>query len=136
MYIYSAQTCQTLGHPFDCSPPGSSVHGIFQTGKSSPLEWAAISFSKRSSRSGIKTVSPVSPYCRQILYLLSHRGSLSISDKGLISEIYKELMKRNTKVSNNSTKNWAKGLKETFLQRRYMKDRQEDEKMVNIMNHQ
>ena len=135
MYMYSAQTCQTLGHPFDCSPPGSSVHGIFQTGKSSPLEWAAISFSKRS-RSGIKTVSPVSPYCRQILYPLSHRGSLSISDKGLISEIYKELMKCNTKVSNNSTKNSAKGFKKTFLQRRYMKDRQEHEKMVNITNHQ
>ena len=44
--ICTVLSCQTLGHPFDYSPPGSSVHGIFQAGKSSPLEWAAISFSK------------------------------------------------------------------------------------------
>ena len=25
-----AQLCQTLYDPMDCSPPGSSVHGIFQ----------------------------------------------------------------------------------------------------------
>ena len=31
----------------DCSPPGSSVHGIFQAGI---LEWVAISFSRGSSR--------------------------------------------------------------------------------------
>ena len=24
-----AQSCQTLSDPMDCSPPGSSVHGIF-----------------------------------------------------------------------------------------------------------
>ena len=35
-----------LFEPMDCSPPGSSVHGIFQTGI---LEWVAISFSKGSS---------------------------------------------------------------------------------------
>ena len=32
--------------PMDCSPPGSSVHGIFQAGI---LEWVAISFSRESS---------------------------------------------------------------------------------------
>ena len=26
-----AQSCLTLCDPMDCSPPGSSVHGIFQT---------------------------------------------------------------------------------------------------------
>ena len=25
-----AQSCPTLCNPMDCSPPGSSVHGIFQ----------------------------------------------------------------------------------------------------------
>ena len=25
-----AQSCPTLSNPMDCSPPGSSVHGIFQ----------------------------------------------------------------------------------------------------------
>ena len=40
------QSCLTLCNPMDCSPPGSSVHGIFQA---SILEWVAISFSKGSS---------------------------------------------------------------------------------------
>ena len=43
--IYSlvvTQLCPTLGNPTDCSPPGSSVHGIFQA---RILEWVAISFS-------------------------------------------------------------------------------------------
>ena len=31
----------------DCSPPGSSIHGIFQT---RVLEWGAIAFSKKLSR--------------------------------------------------------------------------------------
>ena len=34
-----AQLCPTLSDPMDCSPPGSSVHGIFQAGV---LEWGAI----------------------------------------------------------------------------------------------
>ena len=37
-----AQLCPTLGNPMDCSPPGSSVHGIFQA---RVLEWGAIAFS-------------------------------------------------------------------------------------------
>ena len=36
------QSCPTLQDPVDCSPPGSSVHGIFQA---RVLEWVAISFS-------------------------------------------------------------------------------------------
>ena len=42
------QLCLTLYDPMDCSPPGSSVHGIFQARK---LEWVAISSSRRSSQS-------------------------------------------------------------------------------------
>ena len=38
-----AQSCPTLGNPIDCSPPGSSVHGIFQAWI---LEWVAVSFSR------------------------------------------------------------------------------------------
>ena len=37
----------TLCNPMDCSPPGSSVHGIFQT---RVLECVAISFSRGSSQ--------------------------------------------------------------------------------------
>ena len=40
-----AQLCPTLCNPVDCSPPGSSIHGILQA---RILEWVAISFSKGS----------------------------------------------------------------------------------------
>ena len=39
-----AQSCLTLSDPMDCSPPGSSIHRIFQA---RVLEWVAISFSNR-----------------------------------------------------------------------------------------
>ena len=47
MLCLVAQLCLTLCDPMDCSPPGSSVHGIFQA---RILEWVAISFSRGSSR--------------------------------------------------------------------------------------
>ena len=37
-----AQSCLALSDPMDCSPPGSSIHGIFQA---RVLEWGAIAFS-------------------------------------------------------------------------------------------
>ena len=30
LYVLVTQSCLTLCHPMDCSPPGSSAHGIFQ----------------------------------------------------------------------------------------------------------
>ena len=36
-----SQSCLTLSDPMDCSPPGSSAHGIFQARL---LEWGAIAF--------------------------------------------------------------------------------------------
>ena len=39
------QSCPTLSDPMDCSPPGSSVPGIFQA---RVLEWGAIAFSDDS----------------------------------------------------------------------------------------
>ena len=42
-----AQSCLTLCNPMDCSPPGSSAHGVFQA---RIPEWVAISFSRGSSR--------------------------------------------------------------------------------------
>ena len=54
----SLQLCLTLCDPMDCSPPGSSVHGILQArilgGLPSPLPWGL-------PNSGIKTASL---YCR------------------------------------------------------------------------
>ena len=63
-----AQSCLTLCEPMDCSPPGSSILGIFQA---RVLQWVAISFSRESSRPGIK---PSVLHCRQMLYHLSHQG--------------------------------------------------------------
>ena len=37
-----AQSCPILSDPMDCSPPGSSIHGVFQA---RVLEWGAIAFS-------------------------------------------------------------------------------------------
>ena len=53
--VLVTQSCQTLCDPMDCSPPGSSVHGILQA---RILEWIAISFSKGSSQPRDWTRSP------------------------------------------------------------------------------
>ena len=67
------QSCPTLSDPMVCSPPGSSVHGIFQA---SVLKWVAISFSRRSSRPR-DFLNPDLLYCRQILYQPSYQKALS-----------------------------------------------------------
>ena len=46
MCVLVAQSCLTLCDPMDCSPPGSSVHGILQA---RILEWVAIPFSRGPS---------------------------------------------------------------------------------------
>ena len=45
--VLVAQSCPTLCDSMDCSPPGTSVHGILQA---RILEWSAIPFSKGSSQ--------------------------------------------------------------------------------------
>ena len=60
------QLCPTLCSPMDCSPPGSSVHGISWT---RILEWEAIPSSRGSSRARDGThVSYVSCTGRRILH--------------------------------------------------------------------
>ena len=39
------QSCLILSDPMDCSPPGSSIHGIFQA---RVPKWGAIAFSKKT----------------------------------------------------------------------------------------
>ena len=64
MYV-CAQSCLTLCDPMACSPPGSSIHRIFQV---RILEWVAISYSMGSSQPRERThVSCVSCLDRQIL---------------------------------------------------------------------
>ena len=57
-------------YPMDCSPPGSSVHGI---SKATILEWIAISFSRESF--WLSDWTCVSCMGRQILDQLSYKGS-------------------------------------------------------------
>ena len=51
-----AQSCPTLSDSLDCSPPGSSIHGIFQA---IVLEWGAIAFSEKSGRHHLNQVIKV-----------------------------------------------------------------------------
>ena len=68
--VLLAQSCQTLCNPKDCSPPGSSFHGILQT---RILEQVAL-----LSFRGIFPTQGSNPdflHCRRILYHLSYQGS-------------------------------------------------------------
>ena len=59
-----------MSDSMDCSPPGSSVHGILQA---RILQWVTISSSR-----GIFPTQGLSPgllHCRPMLYYLSHQGS-------------------------------------------------------------
>ena len=67
--VLIAQSCLALWDPVDCSPPGSSIHGVLQT---RILEWVAVPFSREPSQS--RNWTQVS-HCRWILYHLSHEGS-------------------------------------------------------------
>ena len=71
VYLKVTQSCPTPSDPMDCSLPGSSIHGIFQA---RILEWVAISFSRGSSQPRDRTRGLL--HCRQMLYHLSHQGSL------------------------------------------------------------
>ena len=63
-------TVLALCDPMDCSPPGSSVHGILQE---RILEWVAIAFSRGIFQIQGSNLDLL--HCRQILYCLSHQGS-------------------------------------------------------------
>ena len=66
------QSCLTLCNPVDCSPPGSSVHGIL---KARILESGAISLQGIFPTQGSNLHLLCLLHCRQILYLLSNRGA-------------------------------------------------------------
>ena len=57
-----AQLCPTLSDPMDCSPPGSSIHGIFQA---RVLELGAIAFSNSLHWCLIKGLYP--EYIQRVL---------------------------------------------------------------------
>ena len=69
-YVYMSQSCLILWDPMYCSPPGSVLHGIFQT---IILEWVAISYPRGSS--GTCNQACTSHIGREILYHLHHLGN-------------------------------------------------------------
>ena len=77
-----AQSCSTLCDSKDCSPPGSSVHEIFQA---RILEWVSISFSRGSSQAWDRTC--VSCTGRQILYHWATWEVLCIQGASAFSEV-------------------------------------------------
>ena len=62
MSCMHAQSLQTLCDPVDCSPPGSSVHGILQA---RVLEWITMPSSKGSSQPRDRTLLSYISWTRQ-----------------------------------------------------------------------
>ena len=86
--IVVSQSCLTLCNSMDCSPPGSSIHGILQ---SRIIVWIAISLLQ-----GIFLTQGQNPgllHGRQIFYSLSHQGSqLSLYVKFILSPWIKSFL--------------------------------------------
>ena len=76
------QSCLTFSDPMDCSPPGSSIHGIFQA---RVLEWVAIAFSK-----ALSIIRQMGKY-----YFPPHRGwsedKAASSKASLVAQLVKNL---------------------------------------------
>ena len=69
----SLQSCPMLCQPMNCSPPGSSVHGILQA---RIFEWVAMISSRGIfPTQGWNPVSPGAPDLQAHSLLLSHQGS-------------------------------------------------------------
>ena len=76
-----AQLCLTLSDPMDCSPPGSSIHGIFQA---TVLEWGAIAFSESHLEDLLKLrLAPISwefliQHLKEFAFLISFQVRLRL----------------------------------------------------------
>ena len=80
MYVKLLQSCLTL---CDCSPPGSSVHGIFQA---RTTEWVAMPSSRGSSwPRGWTCISHVSWIDRLVLYHCATWGTHALVELGSIT---------------------------------------------------
>ena len=81
MCAKSFRSCLTLCDPMDCSPPGSSVHGILQAGI---LEWVSCSPPGDFPDPGIEPTSLTSTRIgRQVLYHLPHLGRSNMTSGSL-----------------------------------------------------
>ena len=77
-----AQSCLTPSNPVDCSPPGSSVHGIFQA---RVLEWVAIAFSDIHTYVCAKSLQPCWTLCNPMD--CSPLGSTGILQAGILEQV-------------------------------------------------
>ena len=75
VHARSLQSCLTLCSPMDCSPPGSSLHGILQA---RVLEWVAMPPSRGSSQ--LKDSTPISYVSYVSLY--RQESSLPLASPG------------------------------------------------------
>ena len=76
MFCSDAKYSPSFCNPMDCSPPGSSVHGILPT---RILEWVVISSLSESPQ--FRNLTGISCTCRQILYHKHQLGGpLSVLD--------------------------------------------------------
>ena len=78
VWYQSLSRVQLLATPVDCSPPGSSVHGISQA---RILGWVAISYTGDLPNPAIELGTP---YCRWILHCRSLQGSPILAWKNSI----------------------------------------------------
>ena len=94
------QSCPTLCDPTDCSPPGSSVHGILQVGI---LGWVDISSSK-----GIFLTQGLNPHLsyigRQIFFCWATREAQEFASK---TQKIRSIDKRVCSISH-----WRKNIKQ------------------------
>ena len=87
------QSCPTLSDPVDWSPPGSSIHGIFQA---RVLEWGAIAFSSAWKwKVNVKSLSLIGLVCQVYhhICLLWGRKSTEVLNWELYTYLFNKLQR-------------------------------------------
>ena len=103
-----AQSCPTLSDPTDCSPPGSSIHGIFQA---RVLEWVVIAFSVTGTEDVLKLEVP------PLKHVQGKYVTLSLDWVARRSILWKYLSKKNIPDRGNSKcKDWGGNMPHLFKQ--------------------
>ena len=120
IFFFQYGECQSLSHVclcdlMDCSPLGSSVHGILQAGM---VEWVAISFSSKSSWHKDQTCVSAPPALHTHSLLLFHRGSPLGWPKSVFRAFHNILRKTLNELVDQS--NTAFTNEEAITMKRYM----------------
>ena len=124
--MFSRLSRLTLCNPMNCSPTGSSVHGILQA---RILEWVVISFSRGSSQPRDQTC-----VCRVSCVSGLQADSLPTEPPGK-SRIYKETLIIQQLKTNRQIFNSTKDLNRHFSRKRHKWPKSYG-KMLSIISHQ